>query len=92
MDSQYVDDLVDEDEIPELTEEDFARMVPFNQLPLALQEKLRRIKHATIRPDPVKGSSSPGMPRQRPRIFSHMGPYFDWVLPYSWFQWCCTLR
>ena len=54
MDSQYVDDLVDEDEIPELTEEDFARMVPFNQLPLALQEKLRRIKHATIRPDPVK--------------------------------------
>lgn len=28
MDSKYVDDLIDEDEIPELTKDDFAKMVP----------------------------------------------------------------
>ncbi len=54
MDSRYVDDLIDEDEIPELTEKDFRRMVPFHELPAAMQEKLRQVKHATIRPDPVK--------------------------------------
>ena len=54
MDSNYVDDLIDDDEIPELTEEDFAQMVPFSELPPEEQEFLRQIKHATIRPDPVK--------------------------------------
>ena len=54
MDSKYVDDLIDDDEIPELTAEDFARMVPFSELPLEEQESLRAMKTATIRPDPVR--------------------------------------
>ena len=43
MDSRYVDDVIDEDEVPELTDEDFARMVPFSELPHQLQEKLSAI-------------------------------------------------
>jgi uncharacterized protein (DUF4415 family) len=54
MDSKYVDDLIDDDEIPELTAEDFARMVPFSELPEEEQRFLLSIKDATIRPDPVK--------------------------------------
>ena len=44
--------LVDNDEVPELTEEDFARMILFYQLLAEEQEFLRQIKHATIRLDP----------------------------------------
>ena len=54
MASNYVDDLIDDDEIPELTEEDFKRSVPFSELPLEEQQSLRAMKTATIRPDPIK--------------------------------------
>ena len=54
MDSRYVDDLIDDDEIPELTAEDFANMIPFSQLPLEMQEKLLSIKTATFVPDEEK--------------------------------------
>ncbi|HLI77608.1 MAG TPA: BrnA antitoxin family protein [Acidobacteriaceae bacterium] len=54
MEPRYVDDLIDDDEIPELTERDVAQMVPFAELPKEQQELLLQIKHATIRPDPVK--------------------------------------
>ena len=54
----YTDDLIDEDEVPELTEEDFARMVPFSQLPKEEQEFLLQIKDATIRPRPVEEKDS----------------------------------
>jgi uncharacterized protein (DUF4415 family) len=52
MASNYVDDLIDDDEVPELTEEDAARMIPFAQLPKDEQQFLLQLKHATIRPDP----------------------------------------
>ncbi len=52
MDSKYVDDLIDDDEIPELTSEDFKTMVPFAKLPEEMQEFLLKIKDATVRPDP----------------------------------------
>jgi hypothetical protein len=53
MDSKYVDDLIDKDEIPELTDADLASMVPFAQLPADLQHTLREIQQgkAAIRPD-----------------------------------------
>ena len=35
MDSRYIDNLIDDDEVPELMEDDFARMIPFDQLPEA---------------------------------------------------------
>ncbi len=56
MDSHYVDDLIDDDEIPELTDENFARMIPFDQLPEEEKTVLREIMagNVTIRPDPVK--------------------------------------
>lgn len=56
MESNYVDDLVDDDEIPELTEEDFKTMVPFAKLPEDLQHILREINrgNVTLRPDPVE--------------------------------------
>ncbi len=38
--AKYVDDLIDDDEIPELTEEDFKKFIPFSELPLAMQESL----------------------------------------------------
>ena len=50
----YVDNLIDEDEIPELTEEDFRRSVPFSKLPAEEQRLLLAFKTAEIRPDPVK--------------------------------------
>ena len=53
MGSNYVDDLIDDDEIPELTEADFAQMAPFAKLPAEMQEFLLQIKDATIRPDPL---------------------------------------
>lgn len=56
MDSNYVDDLVDEDEIPELTEEDAARMVPFSALPEEEQGFLLSLRDAVIRPDVVPES------------------------------------
>ena len=51
-----VDDLIDEDEVPELMEEDFAQMVPFDELPEELKAPLRELMagNVTIRPDPVK--------------------------------------
>jgi len=58
MASNYVDDLIDDDEIPELTEDDFKRSVPFSDLPLAQQQSLLAMKTATIRPDPVKKTVS----------------------------------
>lgn len=53
MNSKYVDDLIDNDEIPELTDADLARMVPFTQLPADLQHTLREIQQgkAVVRPD-----------------------------------------
>ena len=52
MGSNYVDDLIDDDEVPELTDEDSARMIPFSQLSKEEQEFLLQMQHATIRPDP----------------------------------------
>jgi uncharacterized protein (DUF4415 family) len=43
MGSDYVDNLIDDDEIPELTQTDFERSLPFSQLPLDLQNKLLAI-------------------------------------------------
>jgi uncharacterized protein (DUF4415 family) len=43
----------DDGEIRELTEADFATMVPFAKLPQEMQEFLLQIKDATIRPDPL---------------------------------------
>jgi uncharacterized protein (DUF4415 family) len=54
MASNYVDDLVDDDEIPELTDEDFKNSVHFSELPFEEQQSLRQMKQATFRPDPVK--------------------------------------
>ena len=56
MDSNYVDDLIDDDEVPELTEEWFAKAVPFDELPEAEKHVLREIMagNFTYRPDPVK--------------------------------------
>ncbi len=56
MDSRYVDDLIDEDEVPEWTEEDFANAIPFEQLPEAEKKVLRELMagNVTFRPDPVK--------------------------------------
>jgi len=53
MGSKYVDDLIDKDEVPELTDADFASMVPFSQLPGDLQQTLREIQqgNAVVRPD-----------------------------------------
>jgi len=48
MGSDYVDDLIDDDEIPELTQMDFERSVPFSQLPLDLQNKLLAIQDEGI--------------------------------------------
>ena len=60
MDSNYVDNLIDDDEIPELTDADFAKMVPFSELPPDLQHTLREIQrgNVTFRPDPVSNSNS----------------------------------
>jgi uncharacterized protein (DUF4415 family) len=46
--------LIDDDEVPELTEEDFKRSVPFSELPAELQFKLSEIQrgNVVIRPDP----------------------------------------
>lgn len=61
MDSKYVDDLIDEDEIPELTATDFADFKPFSQLPADLQSFLLKIKDATLSPEiqlrPTSGTS-----------------------------------
>ncbi len=56
MDSNYVDDLIDDDEVTELTEEWFAKAVPFGQLPESEKRVLRELMagNVTIRPDPVK--------------------------------------
>ena len=56
MDSNYVDDLIDDDEVPELTGEWFAKAVPFDQLPESEKRVLRELMagNVTIRPDPVK--------------------------------------
>ncbi len=56
MASRYVDDLIDDDEVPELTEEDFAQMIPFEQLPESEKATLRELMagNVTFRPDPVK--------------------------------------
>lgn len=43
--------LDDNDEVRELTEEDFAAMKPFSSLPADLQKKLRGIKSAVISVD-----------------------------------------
>jgi len=53
MDSNYVDNLIDDDEIPELTDADFAGMVPFSELPPDQQHTLREIQrgNVTFRPD-----------------------------------------
>ena len=53
MDSNYVDNLIDDDEIPELTDADFAKMVPFSELPPDQQHTLREIQrgNVTFRPD-----------------------------------------
>jgi uncharacterized protein (DUF4415 family) len=53
MDSNYVDDLIDDDEIPELTEADFAQMKPFHALPEDLQTTLEEMRcgHVSFRPD-----------------------------------------
>jgi uncharacterized protein (DUF4415 family) len=60
MDSNYVDNLIDDDEIPELTDADFAKMVPFSELPPDLQHTLREIQrgNVTFRPDPDPVSNS----------------------------------
>ena len=43
-------DLIDDDgEVRELTDEDFARMVPFSELPKEQQEWLLSVKNATTR-------------------------------------------
>lgn len=64
MDSNYVDNLIDDDEIPELTDADFAKMVPFSELPPDLQHTLREIQrgNVTIRPDPVSDSNAELVP------------------------------
>jgi len=56
MGSNYVDDLIDDDEVPELTEEDFKNSVPFSELPESMQHKLREIQRGNVvfRPDPIK--------------------------------------
>jgi uncharacterized protein (DUF4415 family) len=56
MASNYVDDLIDDDEVPELTEEDFKNSLTFDQLPEAEQRVLREIMagNVTFRPDPTR--------------------------------------
>ena len=56
MASRYVDNLIDDDEIPELTEADFAQMIPFAQLPENEKAALQEIMAGNVvfRPDPVK--------------------------------------
>jgi uncharacterized protein (DUF4415 family) len=49
MGSRYVDNLIDDDEIPELTEEDSKGFVPFSELPSEMQQDLLAMKTATIR-------------------------------------------
>jgi hypothetical protein len=53
MDSNYVDDLIDDDEIPELTKADIERMKPFGELPAELQGSLLKVSRgeATVEPD-----------------------------------------
>jgi len=56
MGSKYVDDLIDDDEVPELTEENFKNSLSFSELPAAEQHILREIQrgNVVIRPDPIK--------------------------------------
>ena len=54
MDSKYVDNLIDDDEVPELTDEDFAQMIPFDELPPEQQKFLQGISGATICPDSAR--------------------------------------
>ncbi len=56
MGSKYVDHLIDDDEVPELTEEDAKNSLSFAELPADLQHVLSEIQRGNviIRPDPVK--------------------------------------
>jgi uncharacterized protein (DUF4415 family) len=56
MGSNYVDHLIDDDEVPELTDEDFKNSLTFEQLPESEQHILREIQrgNVVVRPDPVK--------------------------------------
>lgn len=53
MDSNYVDDLIDDDEVPELTEEFSRNAISFKELPADLQHILSEINrgNVTFRPD-----------------------------------------
>jgi len=64
MGSKYIDDLIDDDEVPELTEEDFKNSISFSDLPADLQHILKEIQrgNVTIRPDPVRMPVSISLP------------------------------
>ncbi len=68
MDSKYVDDLIDDDEVPELTEEDVARSIPFSQLPADLQHTLREIQKGNVEicPDGQPSRSVQRAPVKKP--------------------------
>jgi uncharacterized protein (DUF4415 family) len=56
--------LIDDDEVPELTEEDFKSSLTFDQLPTDLQHTLREIQrgNVTFKPDPVRLPVSVSLP------------------------------
>ena len=87
MDLNYVDGLIDDDEVPELTEEDFARMVSFHQLPPDHQEFLLQVKHATIRPDPVKEPVTVAISTDVLRSFTASGAGWEARLDGALRQW-----
>lgn len=55
-DSRYTDNLIDEDEVPELSQEEADAMVPFSELPQDLQASLNELiaGNITIRPETSK--------------------------------------
>jgi uncharacterized protein (DUF4415 family) len=64
MGSKYADDLIDDDEVPELTEDFSKNALTFDQLPADLQHTLREIQrgNVTIKPDPVRLPVSVSLP------------------------------
>ncbi len=68
MDSNYVDDLIDDDEVPELTEEFSRNAVSFEDLPADLRHILSEINrgNVTFRPDPRPGEEEVTLKLSRP--------------------------